>query len=164
MAAKTKCGFCACAITFQTQSTSAVGLEVRRGSQCKCTAVCRQLVRCASGPSDTKVEGTIFFRVQECSPSDRHSVTFQGNPITTCRPLWNYRTAKLSHLQPHKHVKCTRVSVRDTEAKGKVEVQLQSYLVSALDGDEWSASSPSRLKAWQQTPSTHSIGVGNQWV
>ena len=60
-AAKTESGLCACTITFQTQSTSAVGLEVRRGSQHMCTAVCSQLVRCASGLSDPEVEGTIFF-------------------------------------------------------------------------------------------------------
>jgi hypothetical protein len=41
-------------------------------------------------------------------------VTFQGTPIATCWPLWNFRSAKLSNLLPQKPVKYTRVFVRDT--------------------------------------------------
>jgi len=53
-------------------------------------------------------------RFEDSSPGDRRSVTFQGTPIATCRPLWNFRTAKLSHLLPYKHVKYTRVPLCDT--------------------------------------------------
>ena len=88
LAAKTNSGFCACAITFKNCLLPADGLEFRRGSQHMCTADCRQLVRCVSKPADTEVEGTIFFwmwRNQDCSPSDRHSVTLQGTTIATCQ-------------------------------------------------------------------------------
>ena len=88
LATKTKSVFCACAIIFETHSTACSRLELRRGSQHMCTAVCRQLVRCVSGPADTEFEGTIFFwmwRIQDCSPSDRHSVTLQVTTIATCQ-------------------------------------------------------------------------------
>ena len=88
LAAKTKSDFCACSITFKNSLLPADGLEFRRGSQHMCTAVCRQLVRCVSGPADTEVEGTIFcwmWRDQVCSPSDRQSFTLQGTPIATCQ-------------------------------------------------------------------------------
>ena len=61
LAAKTKSDFCACSITFKNSLLPADGLELRRGSQHMCIAVCRQLVRCVLGPADTEVEGTIFF-------------------------------------------------------------------------------------------------------
>ena len=72
--------------------------------------VCREL-------PTTKLRARFSFekwRVQDSSRGDRGSVTFQGTPIATCWPLWNFRCAKLSHLLPHKHVKYTRVSVRET--------------------------------------------------
>jgi hypothetical protein len=46
---------------FKLSLLPADGFEVRRGNQRMCTAVCRQLVRSASGTSDPEVEGTIFF-------------------------------------------------------------------------------------------------------
>jgi hypothetical protein len=39
-----------------------------------------------------------------------------------------------------------------------VEVQLHSFLTSALDGGEWSASRPGRFKPKERAPGTHWIG------
>jgi hypothetical protein len=46
---------------FKSSLLPADGLELRGGSQHMCIAVCTQLVRCASGPSYSEVEGTMFF-------------------------------------------------------------------------------------------------------
>jgi len=61
LAAKTKSGFCACAITFQTQPTACrwLGGEARQSAHVHC---CLQTVGlCASGPFDPEGECTIFF-------------------------------------------------------------------------------------------------------
>jgi hypothetical protein len=39
-----------------------------------------------------------------------------------------------------------------------VEVWLHAFLISALDGGEWSASSPSRFTPRERAPGTHWIG------
>ena len=39
-----------------------------------------------------------------------------------------------------------------------VEVYLHSYLISVLDGDEWSASRPSRFIYRKRAPFTHWMG------
>jgi hypothetical protein len=43
---------------------------------------------------------------------------------------------------------------------GGVEVELEAFLTSALDGDEWSASRLGRFTLRKRAPSTHWIG----WV
>jgi hypothetical protein len=41
---------------------------------------------------------------------------------------------------------------------GVVEVELQSFLTSALDGDEWSVSRPDRFTPGEKAPDTHWLG------
>jgi len=83
------------------------GLEVRQGSQHMCAAVALlsadNWFHADQDLPTTKLKEQFSFEkwgFQECSPSDRHSVTFQGTPIATCWPLWNFRNAKSSHLLP----------------------------------------------------------------
>ena len=61
LAAKMKSRFCDVPSHFKSSLLPADDRELRRGSQHMCTAVCRQLVRCASWTCDPEVEGTIFF-------------------------------------------------------------------------------------------------------
>jgi hypothetical protein len=41
----------------------------------------------------------------------------------------------------------------------RVEVYFHAFLLSALDGGEWSASRPGRFTLRERTPGTHWIGV-----
>jgi hypothetical protein len=44
------------------------------------------------------------------------------------------------------------------KAYGGVEAQLRAFLISAVDGGEWSASGPSRFTPRERAPGTHWIG------
>jgi hypothetical protein len=41
---------------------------------------------------------------------------------------------------------------------GEVDVEIHAFLTSALVGDEWSASRPSRFTPWDRVTGTHYIG------
>jgi hypothetical protein len=114
LAAQMKSGFSACAITFRTSFPAYrwLGGEASQSAHVHCClqTVCPMCVR----NFRPHVEGTNFFWVQDCSPSDRHSVTFQGNSIAACRILWNFRTVNLSYLLPHKPCQITHVFGRNT--------------------------------------------------
>jgi hypothetical protein len=44
------------------------------------------------------------------------------------------------------------------KTRGGVEIQLHEFLISALDGGEWSASHPGRFTPGERAPGTHWIG------
>jgi hypothetical protein len=44
------------------------------------------------------------------------------------------------------------------KAYGGVDVQIHTFLTSALDGGEWSASRPCRFTTRERAPGTHWIG------
>jgi hypothetical protein len=44
------------------------------------------------------------------------------------------------------------------KVSGGVDVQIHVFLTSALVGDEWSVSRPTRFTSEERAPSTHSIG------
>jgi len=47
------------------------------------------------------------------------------------------------------------------KAYGRIEADLQAFLTSALDENEWSASHPDRFAAGELAPSTHWICTVN---
>ena len=109
-----------------------------------------------------KLKTQISFQSRNVHSATDTASHFKGLPS----PLADHY--RISELQNYyiSYLKNTKlpVSLCVTHRQRESRDNVYSFFVSTLDDDEWSASHPDSNNPWQRNPSTHWIGVGNQWV
>jgi hypothetical protein len=88
-------------------------------------------------------------------PTSQHGVTNQNKIVCCC---WT-TSCRLFPFQQYQYITVKAVPLHAMEALGGRRYSSYSFLTSALDGGEWSASRPGRvLPPGKRTPGTHWIG------